>query len=713
MKHSNLLWVALLAGVSDAAIAQEATNSGAGAETGRVALDEIIVTAQRRGENLQNVPIAVTAQTSDMLDRAGVSGTNELQASTPGLQFSSRVGSALPFIRGIGNDAVSAGNEPSVATYIDGVYMPSMPGAAFSFNNIDRVEVLKGPQGTLFGRNATGGVVHVITRDPTEEFRGDFQLGYGNYETYDAKGYISGGLSQGVAADLAVLYNQRADGFGVNAVTGASTFLSKQFAVRTKIAIEPADGTKITLSADYSSLKENGSGALRVANGSRNLANQFHQGGFWDVNSDFYGMTKTQTGGVSLKLEQELGFARLVSISSYRRLHQTVPFDQDTSPLDVVDVVLKERDRNATQEIQLLSNPGEKFSWIIGGFYFWANAGYNPFSLEGTIIAPATRIEQYPRQTTHSIAGFAQGTYEIFEDTNLTGGIRYTYDRRRLTARLIIDGSPPIPTPPASISKGQVTWRLSIDHKFSPDVMAYASWNRGSKSGTFALTDINNPPVDPEKLDAYEVGLKSELLDRRLRLNIAAFYYKYSSMQVVTATPTAQLLLNAGSAELYGLDVDLTARATSRLTLTGGVSLLHSRFQRFDDAPLSTPSPTGGNIVTRGNAAGNPTINAPSLTFNVGADYLLPTPAGDLTLSANFYHNSGWYGAPDKRKKAPAYDLLNAGATLDLSEHLSLQLWGKNLLNAKYYSFITAQQTADAVTAAAPRTYGASFRYQF
>src|SRR3546814_37285 len=222
---------------------------------------EIIVTAQRRSERLRDVPISITAVTAEKAELAGVIDVTTLSALVPNMTMMVSVSGFTPSIRGIG--AVGTGSAPHeeqpVATYVDGVYIAAPSAAAtFGFNNIQRIEVLKGPQGTLFGRNATGGVIQVVTLEPQQEFGGKVSVGYGNYNTYEGKGYITGGLANGIAADLSVSYENRGDGFGRNFTTGLPTFTKDEVAVRGSILIPPTDSTHIRLAADYSNLDFNG-----------------------------------------------------------------------------------------------------------------------------------------------------------------------------------------------------------------------------------------------------------------------------------------------------------------------------------------------------------------------------------------------------------------------------------------------------------------------
>ena len=257
-------------------------------------LREIVVTAQRRNENIQDVPISITAVSGEALRTSGVVSTQDISLITPGLQFQQAVGNSSPFIRGVGSQAVGPGNEASVATYIDGVYLASGAGGLFSLNGIERIEVLKGPQGTLFGRNATGGLVHIITRDPTFEPGFEGSVGYGNYDTFEARAYATAGLASNIAFNVAGFYRRQGDGFGRNLVTGRDVNRAdREMAARGKLLFRPSADTRIRLAADYNESRGTSLVSVRPFPGSVSIAGAIFQGRYWDIASDFQPRVQT------------------------------------------------------------------------------------------------------------------------------------------------------------------------------------------------------------------------------------------------------------------------------------------------------------------------------------------------------------------------------------------------------------------------------------
>jgi iron complex outermembrane recepter protein len=674
-----------------------------------------VVTAQRRSQNLRDVPITITAVTAETALSSGITTSKDLELITPGLQFQAKVGNANPFLRGVGTSATGAGNEPPVATYIDGVYIPTMPGAMLSLNNIERIEVLKGPQGTLFGRNATGGLIQVITRRPSDVATGDFSIGYASYNTVNAQAYLSGPIASAVNADLALYYNNQADGWGRNIVTGQDINKQRELSIRSKLLWEFGEGSEITLSADYSTMKGNSSVALRGITGSLPLSRIPFTGGFYDIASDHQPGLDTKTGGVSLLGRFEMSAATFVSTSSYRELESSADFDQDFTAAPNINIILNQKEHHFAQEFQLLSPDSDsKFSWILGAFYFHQQAGFKPINAFGNSLGPARFSNTFNNQQTDSISAFAQGTYEIAPATNLTGGIRYTYDWRELTGYIVtaFGQQPPVRT--QNSNRGQPSWRLSIDHKFQDDSLLYASYNRGFKSGVFNTGGggLTSPALPPEKLDAYEVGYKTQF--GPLQVNAAAFYYDYQNIQIIRTDTGLQQLLSA-DARIYGIDLDASVRIGDNLTLRGGLEALHGEYDSFTPfAVITRPLPTGGNSQTPGSGAGKTIVNTPPFVFNVAADYETTTRAGDFSANITYYYNDGYYPEADNRIRTSNYSLVNAQLSFKpAGTPIELRLWGKNLADARYYLAIVEASLGDSVAVAAPRTVGASLRYEF
>ncbi len=704
---------------------------------------EIIVTAQKRAENQQNVPIAVTAVSSDTLEKLGIADTSDLKNVAPSLNFSTAVGGfGLPRIRGVGSTGVGPGIENPVATYIDGVYISSPIGALTGLSDIEQVAVLKGPQGTLFGRNATGGLIQITTRKPSDTPTADFRIGYGNYQTVTASGYVSGGIAHNLAASIAAKYENRDDGFGTNVFTGNEIGAQRQFTTRGKLRWESDDAaTAIQISGDYADTQAV-SPAFRPI--SPNVLNQLAGGGRRDIDSDIDPVLRSKQYGGSLDIEHDFGSVSLKSLSAYRKMRLYVAFDPDgTTESDWAFIpgangpaagfahgyIIQNTqiDEQFTQEIQLLSSDSGPFTWVVGGFYMWSKGLFAPgYSVNAFQRAIGLYTEVNSQQTLNSFAGFAQGTYKLGDATNFTAGLRYTHDKREASGvRQVFSaatGEPlAVQTPPLGVEENysdtfpRMTWRLSVDHRFSPEVMAYASYNRGFRSAAYVVanfgleTALSNKVLKPEIIDAYEIGLKTDLFDRRLRFNVAGYYYDQKNVQVMQIRNGIQTVYNADGAKIYGIDADIYFRPVPALTINGGVNWTHARYKSFTNAQITIPNPSGGNTITTGDATGKRLQNVPDWTLSLGASYEM----GPVTISANYYHNDGWPADPDNRLRQKAYDLVDASVNFDLGGGASVNIWGKNLTNAFYFQQLGASNFADNGVQANPRTYGVTLGYSF
>jgi iron complex outermembrane receptor protein len=679
-------------------------------------LEEIIVTSQRRPENIQAVPLAVAVASGTELLNAGVTDTAPLSLAVPGLNFTLAGNSATPFIRGVGTTTASSGAEASVATYVDGVYISSINASLFELNNIDRIEVLKGPQGTLFGRNATGGVIQITTKDPAPTPSADIQVGYGNYRTTTASFYGTTGLREGVAIDLAAYGTNQGDGFGTDLTTGQPTFTRHDFGARSKLLWTPADGTRILIAADYNRARnEDGLGFHAVPPGV-GIDGVTRYNGFYNSYGDPNDLSDVSQTGVSVTAEQDMGVARAVNITSWRNVVGMEGLDQDVTPLDVVGVMASQHDRTITEELHLLSKDGALFPWIAGFYYFNDFSAYDPLTLEGLFAAPLDGTQLWTAQKSDSYAAFGQATPQIAANTHLTLGARYTEDQRSVTGSTLgLAGAQALQLGGASQSTTwrKPTWRAAVDHQFTPDIMAYVSDDRGFKSGIYNLLAYSAAPVSPETLDAYQVGVKTDLDGHRLRLNAAAFYYKYKDIQVQEIETGASVLVNAAAARMRGIDVDFTFLPIDELTLRGGLERMRGYYTNFDDAPFFSPNlgpngiAVGGNTQNVGNAAGFDTVRTPKSTATMSAGYRMPVPGGILNFVISDYYNSGFAWDPDNRLRQSSYDVLNASVDWKVASNgWAVRIWGRNLTRTQYCVYEAASTLVDACSPAPPRTYG-------
>lgn len=720
-------------------------------------LEEIIVTAQRRSENLQQVPISVSAITSDRLEAVGMDSTLSLPQAVPSVQITKSGIASIFFIRGVGNTSGGTGEEGANAFYIDGVYLADLQQANTEFNNIERVEVLKGPQGTLFGRNASGGLINIITKEPGATFTARGNIGYGNYDTIDGQVYVAGPLSETVSADLALTGRKQHDGFGINLATGEDNMLGWHWGARSKIVLKPNDGVKLVAAGDYWHARDTYSSAFTIDKGSflaapagtpvgtpgtligpaGNLV--YGYAGDYNNNSPDPSFVDIEVWGASLTGTFDLGIGELTSLTAIRRLDAISNVDSDYGPPRQVQLRIPSFSKTFQQEVRLASNKGGAIDWQFGVFYFHAKSGVNNQILLGPGGPNSGQITN-SKMTTDSYAAFGEVTWHATPTTHLTGGLRYTKEDRHLVGnqRPLNQTLPALiasftTNPVDDISYKKLTFRAAVRQDISDDLNVYASFNRGFKAGLWQLNSPAAPPVKPQTTDAYEVGMKAELFDRILRLNIAGYHYKVDDYQVRAAPLNAAnpILLNATSVKITGLEAGLELAPTEGLTLFSEINIIRAKFGDFPNAPFTYPNPavcspgqtpagrttgpqTGGNITCLGNARGNRVPITPKFSASVGVNYVVPT-GGDTQLEFNalFSHNSGYFFEQDNRLRQKAFNLLSGSIEYRFSKNLGIELWAKNLTNTFYWVDKLGSGPASRGEAQPPRTFGARFKFDY
>lgn len=717
--------------------AQEAAPASAAAGTG--GLEEVVVTANRRQQNLQSVPIMVAAISGESATALGVTDMQSLANAVPGLTFDRATATAVPFLRGVGSPAGQVSAEPSVATYVDDVYTPAAGASLANFNTVSSLEVEKGPQGTLFGRNATGGVIQVFTKNPTKGAALDIDVGYANYESPSGSLYATGGLGDSFAANISLYGGDQNEGWGHNVTTGNPAFENNRYyGGRVKFLWTPSDALSFLLAFDYDNTKSS-QGFYRPAYGTVGAGFYPSPAGFYDLVdwTDPFWVVRQQ--GVSLKFNWDMQFARFVSISAYRYTVQQQLFDQSGGPFPIVRASINGPDRTFTQEFQLLSPENSRLTWIAGLFFMHDSSGYDPLGLAGLAVAPLDYANAFTDQVTKSYAAFADVTWAFLPSTRLTAGLRYTRDERSITAgyTLGLPGgsgtlSEPTANSPQSQTTSKPTGRISLSHDFTPDFMGYLAFNRGFKSGTFNAVvtpgaTIGNP-VQPETLDAYSIGEKAEFFDRRVRLNAEAFWYDYKNIQVTEIVPGGTALRNAAKATIKGLDIDASWAATEHLTISAGLEVLDGHYDDFPNGLywIYAPNPALGvsnvNPPVAPNLAGNKTIDTPPFTSTLRVNYLYPTTVGPLNFTVAYNHGGNYFFDADngKGQLTPALDkqktmnIVNASlAWTSSSGRYDVTAWGKNITDNKYISFGFEEALLTQFGPAPPATYGVTFGVHF
>ncbi len=678
-------------------------------------LEEIVVTAQRKSENLQKVPISVSTVSGRQLQAHGETDTLSLIESVPNLSMNTGGTIVSPYLRGVGTNGSDPNTEQSVATYVDGVYLGSPIGNIFTFNDIDRIEVLKGPQGTLFGRNATGGVIQIITRDPSETPSGQVSVGYGNYNTISSSAYVTGGIAPNLAGSVAAVLNDNLDGYGKDIGTGKPTYRRDDTGVRAKLKWEPSAETQVRLEADYEHVHSDGS-PYQLVPGTAAVNGLLYNPGPYNTDTNWPNSTNTEVFGASLHVDQDMDFARLVNITAFHNTSELYYLDEDSSPVPLVNSHLHSETQTVSQELQILSEKDAVLQWLVGGYYYNARYTYTPFYLAGLAALggfglPYVDIDGEQRTSSGSIYG--QATYPIFEDTHLTAGLRYTGEYASNRGSIHYNDLTLLNVPVRTNRFERLTWRFALDHQFSDTITGYISDNRGIKSGGYNLLGPGSAPYFPEILDAYEIGLKTRFLNNTLQLNGAGFYYSYQDIQVQTIQEGAVETVNAAAATLKGFDMDARYLPFDNLTLSAGLGYTDGFYSSFPNSPVTPPSPIDGPQTTA-SASGHQLVNAPRWTANGSADYTIPTENGNFLADVTFSYRGKTFVASDNRLVIPAFTVVNSSFSWTSPNNLyKVQLWVHNLGNTLYYSARAETTVGDIQTFSPPRTYGFTLTRNF
>ena len=691
-------------------------------------LEEIVVTAEKRSESLQDVPIAVSAFTGEMMRDFGITNTQALQATTPGLVFNNTANSAQPFLRGVGTRLALNGLEPSIATYQDDRYLSRATASTIEFADVERVEVLKGPQGTLYGRNATGGAIRVITKDVADELEGTISAGYGNFDAVKLSGTVSIPLTEDFGVRLSALAKWR-DGFADNIFPGGISELDDEDyqAFRGKFRWNITDNVTARLTLNYWQRDDNlGNDITDVSPAA--LSSGLLLGGIRGTADNEVATARTDTikgeeFSGSLRFDVALDGIDLVSITTFTDLDNTFVTDGDgTSNLfDVVggdDTV-----NNVSQEIQILSNNDSNLQWIVGAYYFSEESDLDLISEIPVFGFPAPFSQGFQTVESDSWAIFGQATWNISDRWSLTAGGRYSDDEKEV---LLVDSPDATinfiaaPTPfTQKDSWTEFTPKATLKYNID-DVMFYVTYARGYKSGGFNYPAAGGQPLDPEILDMFELGMKGEFFDNRLRLNLAAFYYDYADLQVtraaagVGATATTE---NAAEAEIYGFDMEFTWLATNELTITGGFNYLDSEYTDFDAAAKSF---AGGPFTTNVgiDASGESLLRAPDFSLFASMAYEFSWGDARMPLVVTYSHKDSYlFDFVIEPEMAPLrqddYGLLTARLSYILDEHWEVSVWGNNLTDEDYFDDVVANASGLRASRGAPRTYGVEVRYNF
>ncbi len=801
------------------------------ADDDNLALEEIVVTAQKRAENIQDVPIAISAFGTEALAEKGVTNIADISGFTPNVQIdrsSAFAGSSTilsAYIRGIGQSDFAFNMEPGVGLYVDGVYYARTVGAAIDLMDVERVEVLKGPQGTLFGRNTIGGALHVITRKPGRDFAYQGEVQVGDYNRQTVRGAFDIPLVDGLLYSSVSVSSTQRDGYqkripfnpsvtpAVNPITGAtysgSTFQtdSPNFVhaqqgtsgsdtqgglnsrtARVKFLISPSDNVEVLLSGDITNAREEATpmtllktylganslfglvynsciggvdpsvvtggalppGMCSIPRGTAGTSlasvqttrlpfgNHFITGDIDKTYAAGSNFSNVRTYGFGGTLDWKINDALSVkSITAYRNLQSKFGTDTDASPEDMIDTSFTMNQNQFSEELQFNINAfSERLKSVVGAYYFTEEG-----NLLDTVVFASGLVQVYgPNDFENkAVAAFTHNNFAVTDKFGLTLGVRYTKETKYFTGgqsdlndfgnRYL--GIPAFLFPDPSNTKilfprgrnqqdfSNTSVRVGAEYKFTPDVMGYVSFAQGYKSGGWttrlavplAFSVLNGAPVDPnkpptfapEEANTYEAGVKSEWLDRRLRLNTAVFRTDYKEMQIVSAPAFAfgaPWFFNAGEARIQGAEVEADAKITSGLTMNASVGYLDAKYTKLGNVALA-----GG--LTKDDLL----VNVPKWSANAGGTYSIPlSNDNEFSVHADYLYKSkiarDTLNTPEL--VTASFGVLNA--TLNYGpndDQWQVTLGGENLTDKRYILSGNNNPAVGVISAtySAPRTW--------
>jgi iron complex outermembrane receptor protein len=731
-------------------------------------IGDIVITARKQSESSQSVPIAVAAFSAADLATRNVQVVGDLARYTPNVvmdQGASASGgnrSTSIYVRGLGQSDPSAFADPAVAVYIDNVYFGRSVGSMQDIVDLDRVEILKGPQGTLFGKNTMGGAVSVFSKLPTGDLGGTAEVAYGRFNQVDFRLGVEFPITVGLSAKLSVSRRTR-DGYTKSLISGQDLDDVNSLVGRAILNWQPKDGNfRFTIIGDAMRVREAAQGfhlvtaklnpaapfggAISIFNTLPNAAPSTPYVAFdnrWVSAGQSYtyatgligfcNCTKIDQRGISGTLEWTLTpNVTLTSISAYRNQYSANAIDLDGSPLDFQGNGNESRQHQFSEELRLGGSAfSGRLSWVIGGYYLDEKIDetlHVRIGFAGTLKAVSQDNRVQPFTRTRAL--FTQETLKLTDQLSITAGIRYSYEQKAVTAQALNLNTNVFLLPPTFKKAKWEAWtpKFGIEFKPGPDALIYASYSKGFKSGGFdyQITTTAFLPYDPEQVSTYEIGFKSDWLGRRLRINGDLFYNDYTDLQLratvqpgtfncpATVLPTCSSIVNASTVHIKGAELEVIAKPANGFELFASAGYTDQKFTRIDPVLLAT------NALNPANGANfsSKLPRTPRWTVNLGAQY--QTSLGGnakLTLRGDYSYRSTTYfdltNIPALTQ--PGYGLFNARVAFDFGDKFQLALSGQNLADKRY---ITAGINSSSFNFASvhyglPRTWTLSAKYKF
>ncbi|HEY4545103.1 MAG TPA: TonB-dependent receptor [Pedomonas sp.] len=784
---ASLPFPAMAADTDAEATGAEATETAALAALTLDAADaaEVVVTARRRDESAQDVPIALSVVSNETLANIGNFSVAQVQQVVPTLQvFSFNPRNTNVNIRGLGSNisTTNDGLDNGVGIYIDNVFYGRVGQSQFDLVDLQQIEVLRGPQGTLFGKNTTAGAINISTRAPSFEPEFSGELTAGNYGAHQARFSASGPLVEDrLAVRLSVADTHR-DGFVRNMFNGRRANDNDNFSTRLQLLAQPADALKIRLIGDYA--KQTAHGVLQFITGvtttyadgtpiPNSFIDRITRAGYTvpsfdpfdrKVSADSPYQANMESYGASGQIDWETGNHVLTSITAWRAWDWNPGNDLDMVSLPVLTAANQaNRQRQFSQEIRLASAGGRAVDYVVGAYYFWQTirgyglTGYGPAAADwnlptvpafiGNAALSGFESRTYSEPTTNSYALFGQATWNINDSLSLTGGLRYTHETKKGAFSSWHQGGQDLSLLPAAaagaaqgirelfaprgsytaeLSDDSVSGLLTLSYKVREGALVYASYSRGNKSGGLNLTllpaDVD-PKVDPETVDAFEVGLKSQWFDEAVTLNLAAFHTKVSDYQTVVVSFVEGTSVfrtyvdNIPSVRSRGIEADIGWAVSERLSLSASAAYVDAIYKEYANAQQA---PEFLNVSPTQDLSGERLAGVPKFTWSVTADYTQPLgtwrgQALELYAHADYAHRSSYFSSitNSPSSKAGDFGLLNARLGLRAGEdgRWDLSVWARNLTDEKYFVTTGLANTGLASGLLGdPRTYGVTLR---
>lgn len=638
-------------------------------------LSDIVVTARKREESLQNVPASILAIGDEQVAALNAKSLADLNGVTPNVALSD---DGTLTIRGISSNARNAGFEAGAATYIDGVYLGRPLGNNQDLVDIERIEFLRGPQGTLYGKNTTAGAVSIVTVRPGNEWTGRAEVQYAELDDVRVSGYAAGPIAADLAGIKIAAFRRKSDGYQLNLFDGGRVGFKNSVGARGELRLTPGSWD-IALRGDYADDKSTPVNQEPVSGFSAALSP-----GIDTLNQDSVFALRAKGGGLSLTADKDLaGGYSLTAISGWRSLKTLLSnFDDDFSPLNAVYHTFADKGRQFSQEVRLASPSTGRLNFIVGAYYFHQVLdSFRPvtfsadFPLQGEITNIVTT-------KTDTIAAFANADYHVTDALTLNVGLRYTNEHKALD--FVQLGFPALGYPSFDFtdkfSDSDLSPTASLLYEFSPAVTGYVKFSKGFKSGGWNpdLTTTDHIRFNSENVNNYEAGLRTRLLDDRLRMNLTGYYMDYNDLQVsqFLGTFSGFVITNAGSARIKGLELELQAKPATWMTLSGGGAYNDARYVSFD-------SGTGVSYD------GLQLVNTPKFSAFAAADLKVPVRFGDFVAHGDIRYQSKVF-FDDDRTISPVgpfaedgYALINGRVGFALESGIEVTAFVQNLTNKR------------------------------